>query len=215
MSAIGVERLGIVLSAGASRRWGGRPKALLPLGGRPALARILDRLRAAGVPRIRVVVGPEGPQIRAGIGAAESETVEWRTNPDRDSGPLGSVRVGLDGPTGATWIVLWPVDHPFVGPETLPALLRAAGSDPECRWIGPVYGGRGGHPVVLAASESRRVASLPRGATLRTLRDDLGEGVRRLAVPDAGVTVNLNTPEEYHAVVDRIRSRSEGEWTVP
>jgi CTP:molybdopterin cytidylyltransferase MocA len=39
------EGVGIVLAGGASTRMGGGDKCLLPLGGRPLLARIIERLR--------------------------------------------------------------------------------------------------------------------------------------------------------------------------
>lgn len=199
--------VGIVLSAGASRRWQGAPKALLPVGDAPALTVILRRLDEAKVTPLRIVVGPEGAAIRAGIVVPAGVEIEWKTNPDRSTGPIGSIRVGLQALPPGVRVVLWPVDHPFVGPTTLPKLLDAADREPGAAWLQPEYAGRGGHPVVLTPRAWHNVATLDGGASLRTLRDALGPLVRRVAVRDAGVTVNLNTPEVYAEAVERQRAR--------
>ncbi|MHB8351897.1 MAG: nucleotidyltransferase family protein, partial [Thermoplasmata archaeon] len=121
--------VGIVLSAGASRRWEGVPKALLSIGGTPALAVIVGRL-AAAVDRIRIVEGPEAEAIRSGVVLPGGAGVEWRINPDRASGPIGSFREGLRDLPEEARVVLWPVDHPCVAPETLLELLAVSDRDP-------------------------------------------------------------------------------------
>ena len=50
----------IILSGGESSRMG-KPKALLDFGGKPAIARIIETARKAGISKILVVVGKHAP----------------------------------------------------------------------------------------------------------------------------------------------------------
>ena len=54
----------IVLAAGQSRRMGVQ-KLLLPIGGQPMLARIVDEVLRSSVEQVYVVVGPDADLIAA------------------------------------------------------------------------------------------------------------------------------------------------------
>ena len=80
----------VILAAGVARRLAPltdrTQKSLLPVGGRPILARMLDALAAAGVPRAVIVVGHCADQVAAlTAGAPPGMTVrvpaESRTTP--------------------------------------------------------------------------------------------------------------------------------------
>jgi dTDP-glucose pyrophosphorylase len=62
-------RKALVLAAGKGTRMGGLtrdvPKPLLPLGGKPILHHVLDRLAGAGIEEACIVIGYYGDQIRA------------------------------------------------------------------------------------------------------------------------------------------------------
>ena len=64
----------VILAAGVARRLAPltdrTQKSLLPVGGRPILARMLDALAAAGVPRVVIVVGHCADQVAALTAAA-------------------------------------------------------------------------------------------------------------------------------------------------
>src|ERR1044072_6200319 len=80
----------IVLAAGAGSRFGGG-KLLAPLEGRPILQHVLERLEAAGLDDVIVVVGDD---------AAELETaLEWGTarraiTPTPEAGVASARKVG-------------------------------------------------------------------------------------------------------------------------
>ena len=82
----------VVLAAGQGRRlWPlteSRPKAVLPIGGRPVVATLLRELAAAGIERVTLVVGRLGEQVEAlaGDGSAFGLTVRYARQPE----PLGS-----------------------------------------------------------------------------------------------------------------------------
>ncbi len=81
----------IVLAAGRSRRMGAQ-KLLLPLGGVPMIARVVDAVLAGTVDDVVVVIGPGGERIAA---ALAGRPVRFIANPNPDGEMLGSVRCGL------------------------------------------------------------------------------------------------------------------------
>src|SRR4051812_46993340 len=62
-SATKMRTFALIPAAGLSQRMG-RPKLLLPLGGRPVLEHVVSALRAGGAAEVLVVVGPEGGALR-------------------------------------------------------------------------------------------------------------------------------------------------------
>lgn len=178
----------IILAAGASTRMG-HPKALTPIGGDPALARMVRACEEAGLPPPIVVLGGHHDEVRAALPILEGR-VRWARNPRPEAGRTGSLQVGLSG-TGAQEILVWPVDHPLVAPATLRALVEAQG-----HWVVPTFEGRGGHPLRLRGMAVSAVESAPAHVPLRDLPPMVGLHVTRLPVEDPGVLANLDTPED-------------------
>ena len=180
-----VQFAGLILAGGIGRRFGG-PKAFARLpDGRTFLEACRDALRAAGA---SVVAGtlPHG--------ATHEEFAGLRSLPLPEPGldMLASVRWGLRHLiSDRTWesVVVLPVDHPLVAPETVLALVgrRVAAAV-------PAYRGKHGHPICVARGVAERVAR--EQLVGRDLRDILKTvGVVDVAVEDAGVIANCNTPE--------------------
>lgn len=82
---------GIVLAAGAGRRFGGG-KMLADLGGRPLLAHVLATVGAARLTEIVVVLGRDHDRISAAVDVAEMRVV---VNPRPERGLSSSLRLGL------------------------------------------------------------------------------------------------------------------------
>jgi CTP:molybdopterin cytidylyltransferase MocA len=156
---------GLVLAAGAGRRYGG-PKALVRWSdGRLLVERAVDVLRAAGCVPIAVVLGAAADRVRAEASLGDATLVD---NPDWDSGMGSSLRAGLaalsgtgtDADTGAVAAVVQLVDTPGITPQAVrrfvalagPAVLAVAG-----------YGERRGHPVLLGRDHWAGIARLAAG----------------------------------------------------
>src|SRR3982074_509055 len=91
----------IVLAAGVARRLAPltdhTQKSLLPVGGRPILARMLDALHAVGVRQVVIIVGHCADQVRALAAAAPSGmTIECVHNPAYQKGSSMSLYCARD-----------------------------------------------------------------------------------------------------------------------
>jgi CTP:molybdopterin cytidylyltransferase MocA len=146
---------GIILAAGAGRRFGG-PKQLAPIGGRPMLDVVIDNaLAVPALDPVLVVLGAHLAEVRAAIDFGVLPVVEA---PDWDRGQSASLRAGVAaaGDVDAALILLG--DQPFITPQVI---AGAIGWDPE--WhdaVRTTYFGEPGHPVLLTRRLLDEVASL-------------------------------------------------------
>ena len=183
----------VVLAAGASTRMG-RPKALVDIGGRQALALVVEACRVGGCPRVLVVVGSDGEAVGAAARAAGAVVVE---NTAWARGRSTSVKAALPHlPAGARAILLFPVDHPLVEAPVVRALLAAFAADPSAEVVLPVHGGRRGHPVLLAAALFPAIAALGDDEPLRNTVRRAGRKVAEVSVSTDSVLRNLDRPED-------------------
>lgn len=190
----------VILAAGASTRMGGHPKALTDLGGQAALDRLVDACEAAGVPRPLVVLGEHLGVVRAALPHLDPR-VHWLRNPRPDEGRTGSLQRGLVHASAQTVLVL-PVDHPLVSPDTLRAVLGTPGA-----WVVPECGGRGGHPIKVSGVGVAAVQSAPPHVPLRDVPRMMGLEVVRVGVDDPGIHLNLDRPED---VAEALRLLGDG-----
>jgi len=170
----------------------GRPKATLPIqeGSEVTFLQRLERVTRFVCKR-RVVVSslpeeelkvdlPVVPQKHPGRGQLSSILLGWER--------LGK---SLD------WVLVCPVDHPYVSQDTLQRLVRSTEEVPSAWMWSPSHKKQGGHPAVFGRKllEELRDAPLESGARplVRTL------GVRRhwVEVQDEAVLWNVDTPAEY------------------
>jgi CTP:molybdopterin cytidylyltransferase MocA len=203
----------VLLAAGASARLGSC-KALVDLGGRTPLARLLaagacmsgaplDPLSAhdggggRGVPAL-VVTG----RHHAEIAAAAPAGCEPVRNPDWRLGRTGTVQLAHRLRPGLA-LCLAPVDVPLVPAEVF-RLLRAAwerAGSPPAGWLAP-RAGRHGHPVVVGPALLARGLLLAPDRPLRELRA-LAAPLLDVPVPGNEVLEDLDTVED----LARIRAR--------
>jgi CTP:molybdopterin cytidylyltransferase MocA len=189
----------VILAAGSGTRLGGVAKALLRLpDGRTFLDAIVGTAREVGLGDAVIVVGaPFGDAVGAAglaLGCTPAE------NPEPQRGMASSVATGfaaLDRLAGdactAAW--LWPVDHPGVTPATLRTLIASLASHAAAR---PTFGGRGGHPPLVARSlwpARAACADLEGGARTVLAAADVVD----VAVDDRGVVRDVDVPADLEA----------------
>ncbi|MCR6484729.1 nucleotidyltransferase family protein [Amycolatopsis sp. OK19-0408] len=173
---------GLLLAAGAGRRFGG-PKALAELDGQPLVLRALALLTAAGCAPVRVVLGAAADEARALLpDPAQAVFAEdWAT------GMGASLKAGLTALAGTTApaALVHLVDLPWVGQDILARVAAHATEDTVAR---AAYDGVPGHPVLLGRRWWPEIAETAQGdrgardwlATRADLRlvecGDLGSG---------------------------------------
>ncbi len=195
MSSTSTTSAGLVLAAGASSRMG-YPKALLPLGNGTLLAlHQMRQLRAAGCERVAVVLGSNAEAIAKKI--TDGEVIR---NPDWSLGRLTSIQAGLRAAPGHAGYLLLPVDTVGVQIQTLAAVLQAARAQPA--GVRPHYGGQPGRVVWISADTAQELIALPAADT--RLDEWLAPRVTAIEVDDPAVLNNVNTPDEWAAVRERL-----------
>jgi nicotine blue oxidoreductase len=121
------------------------------------LRKAIDALGEGGCGEIVVVLGAAVVDVPAPARAVEA--ADW------EQGLSASLRAGLAATDGADYVVLHLVDTPDVGADVITRVLTAARST-SSGLARATYGGRPGHPVVIAG---RHV-----GALIETLQGDEG-----------------------------------------
>ena len=183
---------GLVLAAGAGRRFGDAPKLLADLGGRPVLQHAIDAACAAGgLDRVVVVLGARAREVRAAIDLRSAEAIvcdAW------DEGQSASLRCGLERLADAEKVLVLLGDQPLVTPAVV---TRMAGEPPGAR---AAYDGAPGFPAVLGPEQVRRA---------RDLRGDQGLRGETWRLVECGPTAgarDVDTPEDLEAVRDEARA---------
>ncbi|MGN6031606.1 MAG: nucleotidyltransferase family protein, partial [Thermomicrobiales bacterium] len=137
---------GIVLAAGASTRLG-RPKQLLDLGGKPVIAHVVDRARAAGLDEVIVVTGGAGEAVAAALAGAPVRIV---VNPAFRDGQSTSLIAGLRALSNdADAVVVLLGDQPGVAPADIAAAVSRRRDPPFPPIVMTAYGSQRSHPVLF------------------------------------------------------------------
>lgn len=169
----------------------GRPKPLLPFGDRTAIELVVATLATAGLTEIIIVLGPTGTEVARVLAGSPVEVV-W--NSAQGSDMAASLRLGLTRlAPEATGVLVFLADYPLVGTAAVRTLLEGHRAEPSAILL-PSHNDRSGHPVLLPLPVARELEVLP---TLRdVIRRDPGR-VRRLAVSDPAIAMDIDTPEDY------------------
>ncbi len=183
----------VVLAAGMSRRMG-TPKQLLRIGGETILERTLKNVRVSAVGEIVLVLGYAAESVEKEISTERMKVVH---NKDYQQGMGASLRAGLaavDANASAALIVL--ADQPFVRAETLDQLI-ACHQESKPQIIIPMYKGFRGNPVLLDRSVFPELNELRGDVGCRAIFGNHTENIRKLAVDDAGILLDIDSQEEY------------------
>jgi molybdopterin-guanine dinucleotide biosynthesis protein A len=194
--------LGLILAGGLARRMGGGDKALLRVGGRTILERVLERMRPQCAGMVLNANGDPGRFAPLGLPVVPDEVLDF-------AGPLAGVLAGLgwaerNEPT-VEWVVSVPGDCPFLPRDLVPHLhaIRAQAGLP----LACARSGEWRHPVV-ALWPVRLRADLRRALVEEGLRKievfTARYGIAPADWPDRPIDpfLNVNTPADLAAAED-------------
>jgi len=191
----------VLLAAGAGSRLGGRPKALLELGGVPLVRRALVALSGAGVDEVAVVTGHHAALVEA---AVREFPVTLAHNPRPDDGQAASVLVGLAALSARLDAVIVALaDQPLVNADDVAALVRAFKQREGAAMVVPRVGGAPGNPVILEAALRDEWLAGTAAAACRQWRDAHPDRVRWLDVDNAHYRVDIDTEDDLRRFAAR------------
>jgi molybdenum cofactor cytidylyltransferase len=186
----------IILAAGQGRRMGA-DKALLELGDSTAVERVVRSCRKGGAQTI-VVVRSEDALPLPPLG--DVSTVRVPAGGEM----LDSIRAGLASVQGACrGALVFPVDYALVGEATVRAVVTELGDGGEV--VLPLFDGRPGHPIGLSQRLFDEVESA--SGSLRDVVAADADRVRVVAVDDAWIGRDLDTPDDLEAARADLRTR--------
>jgi molybdenum cofactor cytidylyltransferase len=199
----------VILAAGESSRMG-TDKALLPWPPQAASQALSkDTFLSAAIRSLAlttdftlVVAGRNEPSLAPVAYAAGAAVV---TNPDPGRGQFSSLQVGLREVLnrGRDAAVVTLVDRPPVGSATIQLLRDAFEAAPQNIWaVVPQHSGKHGHPYIVGRELIEVFLQAEPTASARGIEHDHQNHIQYLTVDDPFVAMNINTPEDYAALLN-------------
>jgi molybdenum cofactor cytidylyltransferase len=198
----------VILAAGESSRMG-TDKALLPWPppvagvsptGQTFLSAAIQTLSPLSE-MVIVVVGKNEPNL-APIVYANGASVVRNLEPER--GQFSSLQVGLQEVLshGRDAAIVTLVDRPPANFVTLQALCNAFARMGHDKWaVVPEYHGQHGHPFLVAREMIEIFLKAASTANAREIEHHHQQHIEYVVVDDPFVTLNVDTPAEYAALV--------------
>jgi molybdenum cofactor cytidylyltransferase len=189
----------VLLAAGAGTRLGGRPKALLELGGVPLILRQLIALSGAGVDELVVVLGHHADAVEA---AVRQFPITLAHNPSPDDGQASSVRIGLQALSPKLDAVMVALaDQPLINEQDITALIGAFKKRGDAAMVVPrVLGEDGdsvpGNPVIFDAALREQWLAGSADLACRKWRQANPERVRWFDTDNRRYRIDIDTPED-------------------
>ena len=194
---------GIILAAGESTRMGS-PKALLKIGEKSFVQRIVDVLIASRVIDMVLVLGADAKAIQTQLNWFKGKTV---INEEWGKGQLSSVLAGLHAvdKEDLHGVFIWPVDRPLVSEHLIVGMLHQFWTKHK-QIVVPVFRGQRGHPVLIGRSLFEDMEKAPKEIGARAILWNHPNDVLEYQTEEEGVVINIDSAEDYQQhVLDRIR----------
>jgi len=198
---------GVILAAGDSSRMG-TDKALLPWPpqtvGQPSKDTFLSatiRSLTLSTDFVLIVAG-KNEDVLAPIAYANGASLI--TNPDPGRGQFSSLQVGLHEVLnrGRDAAVITLVDRPPVSSATVSLLRDAYESAAQDIWaVVPEFSGKHGHPYLAGRELIEKFLQAPPTSSAREIEHRYQNHIQYVVVSDPFVALNINTPDDYAALL--------------
>jgi molybdenum cofactor cytidylyltransferase len=209
--------LGLIPAAGKSTRMG-QAKLLLPVGGKPVLEHTISVLRAAGIDKVLVVVGPHVPEL----GAIASQSGAHVLGLEKDTPDMRStVEHGLRWldenlhPSDQDFWLLIPADHPTLDAKSVQELFQAAKQTKSASIFIPTFGGRRGHPALIGWKHVNSIRGQAAGQAINAWMREHSAETSFVPVQSDTILCDLDTPEDYERLKTRWASLVESDTSTP
>lgn len=220
-NSVGAKVVALILAAGFSERMG-EFKPLLPIGDKPALERLVDSYKQAGVADIFVVTGHNREALLPLIEKAGAKEVY---NRDFASGMFSSVKTGVKAVAEGAGVLLHPVDTPLVGSGTIRNFIDAIFQNPEGlsknqarseMFAVSCYMGKKGHPLFIPAKFFGEILAHDGERGLKGITSKYDHAMFRYESGDESVILDMDTKEAYREILDfygKTHARQNQDWS--
>ncbi len=190
----------------------GRDKALLPWPPAPdpqvpssqSFLSAAIRSLALSTDFIVVVAGQNETALAPVVYANGASIV---VNPDPSNGQFSSLQVGLHEVLnrGRDAALITLVDRPPANAATVQTLRDSFEAAPQSVWaLIPEFSGKHGHPFAVGREMMERFLREPVTGNAREVEHRYQEHIQYLAVDDPYVALNINTLDDYAALIARL-----------
>jgi len=189
----------VVLAAGQSRRMGAVNKLLVEVDGQAMVVTAVKQALASGFDSVVVVTGHESERVRTALAGLP---VAFQHNPDFADGLSTSLVTGVRALTNdIDAAVVCLADMPRVTARVLERLVAAY--DPvEGRAICvPTWHGKRGNPILWDRSFFAQIAEVAGDIGARHLLGEYQEQVCEVAMTDAAVVSDIDSPADLQALL--------------
>ena len=187
---------GIILAAGKSLRMG-TVKGLLPFGTSCILQNVIHTAELSMLDLVVLVVGHDADNITAQLQFGRTEVV---CNENYSLGQSSSLQAGLAAVEKRCDYAMFLLgDQPLVKSETINLLIESAGSGAAI--VAPTCNGRRGNPVLIHRMFFSEIKKIKGDAGARSLLSRFAHRVKKVAVDDSGVLLDIDTREEYAQLI--------------
>ncbi|MCH9044595.1 MAG: nucleotidyltransferase family protein [SAR324 cluster bacterium] len=193
----------VLLAAGSSSRMGGTNKLLLPYGGRTLIEHMADVLLASRLAEVVVVLGHEAEKVRTRLKGRALTLVE---HPHYAEGMGSSLRAGLRRVSPhAEAIMVCLTDQPLLEPGDIDRLIGAFGQAKGQDIVVPIHRDQRGNPVLFSARYLDEVLATrgPVAGCKGIVQRNPG-AVQEVEMPNDHILRDIDTPEDYRALMERL-----------
>ncbi len=181
----------ILIAAGASRRFGAEDKLRADYRGKPLIAHALQTYRTVNPARLMLVTRQESDLHELPDAAGFQQIISHNA----DKGMGASIAAAMADITSESHVIIALADMPDTQLQTIERLI-AATNNAAHSIIVPVFDGKDGHPVIFERTHFAALAALDADKGGRDIIQQNPQSVLRLAVEDAGVRFDIDTPED-------------------
>jgi CTP:molybdopterin cytidylyltransferase MocA len=191
-------------AAGASARMRGRDKLLQPVWGKAILRRVAEIALATGA-RVFVTLPPAAEARQKALADCAVTLVSV---PDAALGMSrsivrGGAAIGAAGSGGRDGVMILPADMPAFSTGALADMISRFRAEPELIWRGGTSDGTPGHPAIFPHDLWGELGAVSGDEGGRSVLKRHSDGVRLVPLPGRMAMLDLDTPEDWAAFLDR------------
>ncbi|MBI5574078.1 MAG: nucleotidyltransferase family protein [Elusimicrobia bacterium] len=192
---------GVILSAGKGNRLFGKIKALLKIGDKTFIEKIISNFEKSGVKDIIIILGYKADIVKKYLELKKipkiGTSVKVIVNSNYNSQQLTSLKLAVENlPKNCAGIIFTPVDHPLVKLTTYKKLLSAwkKNKDKICL---PSYNYRKGHPALFPKEIFEKILTENLSGGARALIKKYPGKVKYIVVNDPGTVNDFDSMEDF------------------